>query len=824
MRTRISMALALGLGATLAVAVREANAQGIMISERPEFIREQPFSVRNVKVSATITDGVAETAVEQTFVNNSGVDQEGTYLFPLPDGASVTSFTLRAGDRVLEGRLLGRDEARGIYESIVRRRRDPALLEYVGRGLFRSSVFPIPARGERTLALKYAEVLRQEGGVKRYGYSLSTQRFSSRPPELSSVVVRLKTAAPIRTVYSPTHDVSVRRSDDHSATASWEGRGEFADRDFTLYYSTSADDVGMSLLTYQAGDRDGYFMLIASPRYSVPKERILPKQVVFVLDRTGSMQANNKMEQGKSALHFCLDNLNPNDRFDVITFNEAPDLLQRKLVAASSDNVRKAHKFVNEVEASGGTNIDEALRAALGLLNNEEGTQRMVVFITDGLPTVGETNVDTILANVRRLNGGERTAHAGLSADRFHAPLDSSVLAKAIQARIFCFGVGYDVNAPFLDKLAEQSHADADYVRPNESIETIVSAFYAKVSSPILSNLRLSFDGAEVHDIYPKELPDLFKGSQIVISGRYRGNPGGTVRLTGFAQNRDQTFTLANAFGENAARSSLIPRIWATRKIGYLLDEVRLHANQEVIDEIIRLSKEYGVITPYTSYLADERQDAVNRPVTLGLNVLQYNEDVVMLRENKAEARRDIHSIAGEKGDAGGAEGTLRALNAKEYQKAGRAPAQSQFGAMGGRGGGGIGGGGFGGAGGMARKDFSLDYLNANGLATKNSELANAPAYKQSQSTARVQAVGGKVFYRRGNIWFDNAYPSGRKVVKIQALSDAYFQLLHARPELNRFANVGEEVVLDLGRNAVQFSREGRDKLSESELKELVSR
>src|SRR5437016_5926599 len=207
MRTIGRFSALIAIGAAGIGIGRSAGAQGIIFPERPE-IREQPFSVKSFRVSASINDGIAETTVEQTFVNNANVDLEGIYLFPLPEGASVSSFTLKAGDHVIEGRLLGKDEARGIYESIVRRRRDPALLEYMGRGLFRSSVFPIPAHGERMLTLRYTEVLKSEGGLKRYSYSLSTGRFSSRPIQVSSIVVRLKSTPPLKTVYSPTHDVS----------------------------------------------------------------------------------------------------------------------------------------------------------------------------------------------------------------------------------------------------------------------------------------------------------------------------------------------------------------------------------------------------------------------------------------------------------------------------------------------------------------------------------------------------------------------------------------------------------------------------------------
>lgn len=821
--------LARGAAALLLLAIgRSGFAQGILYPEGP-FIREQPFSVKTVRVSATITDGIAETSVEQTFVNNSSMDQEGTYLFPLPEGASVSAFSLRAGDKVIEARMLPKDEARSIYESIVRRRRDPALLEYVGRGLFRSSVFPIPAHGERTLTLRYSEVLKASGGLKRYAYSLSTGRFSSRPVELASVMVRLKSSSPLHTVYSPSHDVSVHHIDDHNATASWEGRGEFPDRDFTLFYSTSADEVGLSLLTYQTGDRDGYFMLIAAPRFGVARDRILPKQVVFVLDRTGSMLENHKLEQARAALNFCLDSLNPQDRFDVVTFNESADVMSTHLVTASADNVRSAHRFVRNVEASGGTNIDEALRAALGVLKREEGRQKMVVFLTDGLPTVGETNVETILANVRDSNAARTGGGEGAEGDRL-----SEKPARRPAARIFCFGVGYDVNVPFLDRLAEQSRGDADYVRPNESVESIVSMFYAKVSSPVLTDVRLAFGDAETFDVYPRQLPDIFKGSQLIVAGRYHGDPHGTVRLTGIAEDRPVTFTLSDAFGENAGRSGMIPRIWATRKIGYLLDQVRLHSNQEVIDEIVRLSKEYAIITPYTSFLADERQDTAFRPMVDrgGFRSFQLDgrlESMPQLREQLGDA------IQGGAAGINGKDATYRALNSHAYQSAGRAPAQAQ-GAGGGPGGmagmgGGFGGGGFGGYGGPAgatelgRNQLSLDYFSTGQMATAAKPVAaNQEGLKQVQANARVQSVAGRAFYRRGAIWFDDKYRSGEKVVQVRALSDAHFQLLHALPALNKYAAVGDEVILDLGKVAVQIGAQGKEKLTDSDLQELTAR
>jgi len=801
---------------TLLIAV-PTYAQGILYPRQE--VHYWPFAVKSTRISSSVTDSLAETTIEQTFVNRSSVEQEGTYLFPLPEGATITAFALQADQRVLEGRLLDKEEARRLYESIVRHRKDPALLEYLGRGLLRAAVFPIPPHGERVLTLRYAEIVPLEGNMRRFSCPLSTGRFSNRPIESLSLSVRLKTRDPLRTVYSPSHDVSIRRTDDFTAVASWEGRGEFPDRDLTLYFATSNSDVGLNLLTYESGNKPGYFVLIAAPRIHAPKEKILPKQVVFVFDRTGSMKSDNKIEQAKGALRFCLDNLHPADRFNVIAFNEGADLLARSLLPASPENVRKAKQFVQDMEASGGTNSDEALRVALTQLKNVDDSQKIVIFLTDGLPTVGETNVEKILENVRSLNRDSRLPSTRTTDEKE---------ALGIHARIFCFGVGYDVNVSFLDRLAEQSRASADYVRPTENIEHIVSTFYAKISSPILTNLRLAFEGVEAFDIYPKNLPDLFTGSQIVIAGRYRGQGPGAVRLAGLSQGKENTFRLAHAFGESAAHNALVPRIWAARKIGYLLDEVRLHRNQEVIDEIIRLSREYGILTPFTTYLADERQDRVVRmriPSTrTNMPFVEYDVDSSLIPQADQDLREELKALAERRRPLSGAIETHRSLSAKGYQQAARAPAGAQgYGYNHAAKVPGVGTGGYGGFGNVATP--SRDAL-AEGFAdvSKMAQDATAfiPGYQQIQSLARIQAVAGRVFYRRQGIWFDKDYRSGQKVIKIKALSRAHFQLLEAIPELSKYTAVGDEVVLVLRKVAIQVGKEGKEHLTSVELREII--
>lgn len=803
------------------------RAQGILYPRSD--VRIQPFTVKNLRVTTTITDLVAETTVEQTFVNDSPIAQEGTYLYPLPAGASPTSFSMTVGDRTLEPRILRKDEARSLYESIVRRRKDPALLEYVDRSLVRISVFPIPARGERVIRLRYTEILKTEGGLRRYAYSLSTSRFSARPVGTASVTIRLKTSAPLKNVYSPTHDLSIRRPDERSATASWEDVNSASDRDLTLYFSTSADDVGLSLLTYKSGERDGYFLLLAAPRVSVPKERILPKQIVFVLDRTGSM-SGEKIQQARKSLLFCLNNLRPQDRFDVITFNESPDLLTRRLEPATEANIAKARRFVQDIEASGGTNIDEALRAALNLLKAETGLQKMVVFLTDGLPTVGETNVQTILNHVETLNGSRPLAEdaapnprlrpAALQEEKRPAP------AAGASARLFCFGVGYDVNVPFLDRLAEIGRGDTDYVKPEEDIEVKVSSFFAKITSPILSNLRLAFDGADVYDIYPKDLPDLFKGTQLVITGRFRGAGGGTARLSGLASGAKESFKLAAEFDGGEASNTFLPRLWAARKLGYLVDQIRLSAHpeaqKEVIDEIVRLSQEYGIITEYTSFLVDEReqlalglQPQTRVPGLLpseGKTHFSLGTDDSILLQKEVARRATQNGVSGK--DA--ANQSLRAKEFRQYDKVASRYQTAQGGVSSVNGG-------VGGAAGMPAvgQPFKPAPGNFGGMGGFGGR-----GVQGETASITVQAVGDRTFYRqKNNVWQDQSYtPKKQKLVQIQAFSDAHFALLKAAPQLAAYSSVGEEVIVRLGRNAVQIGKAGKEKLSAAELKELTAR
>ncbi len=597
-RTLVALA---GLAAALAAAPA-LRADGFIIPNPRPGQKIPPLSVRSHRVKVDIVDQVARTSVDQVFVNHFGRDIEGTYLFPVPEGASVSDFALFVGEKRVEGEILDSREARRVYEGIVRRLRDPGLLEYVGRNLFRARVFPIPANGEKRVQISYTEVLHAESGLVKYLYPLNTEKFSRDPLRDVSVSVRIESRVPILNVYSPSHKVSVRKEAPGRASVGYEDRDVRPDKDLLLYYSLSQDDVGLSFLSGE-GEDGGYFMLLASPRFAAPGEKVVDKDVVLVLDSSGSM-SGAKIRQAKEATRFILDHLGRSDRFTLIDFDDAVTAFSEGLVPATAESVARAHAFVDGIEDVGSTNINDALVAALSRMRAGE-RPGYVLFLTDGRPTAGTTETADILRNVRAANMS--------------------------RARIFVFGVGNDVNTELLDRISSDNRGVSVYVGEDEDIEGTLSSFYGKIASPVLSDLAVTFEGLETSRVYPQVLPDLFKGSQLVLVGRFKGKGPVRVVLTGRSGGREKRYVLDGQTLGKKGPSAFLPRLWATRRIGYLLEEIRLHGSEEeLVDEIRRLGLRYGIVTPYTSYLVTEREalsfdaaapearEAVIRAVPLG--------------------------------------------------------------------------------------------------------------------------------------------------------------------------------------------------------------
>lgn len=581
---------------TLSVAVvflinlTPAAADGIIIPDRPDM---NYLTVKYHRVTVTIADQVATTRVDQVFVNDTGATVEGTYLFPLPEEAAISEFAMWVNGERVAGRLLTREEARRIYDDIVRRQRDPALLEYVGRNLFQASIFPIMPGEERRIEIEYSEVLPVERGLVRYVYPLSTEKFSPRPLQDASVSVSIESREAIKAVYSSSHPVGIDRADDYRARVGWEARNVTPSKDFVLYYSVAEADLGVNLLSFKQRGEDGFFVLLVAPGVSVDTAQVVARDVILVLDTSGSMEGE-KLQQAQDALVYVLDHLNTGDRFNIVAFSTGVQTFAREMRPATEahDGIR----FVRDLRAEGGTNIDRAMSSALDMAAVSERAERpaIVIFLTDGLPTEGEVEPTVILRNAKA--------------------------AARPNTRVFTFGVGDDVNTVLLDNMAREMRGASAYVRPGERIDEQVSAFYARVSTPVLADIALDVQGVTISDTYPYPLPDLFAGTQLVLVGRYRaGGPAG-VTLNGTVNGRAQRFSYDDLTFRDAGGDDFIAPLWATRKIGYLLNQVRLHGeSREVIESIVNLSIRYGIITPYTSFLVEEPDQALSETGRQGI-------------------------------------------------------------------------------------------------------------------------------------------------------------------------------------------------------------
>lgn len=555
--------------------------------------------VKSIKLETKIENQVATTYVEQVFRNDTPYTLEGTYFFPIPETASIVEFSIWENGKKLVGEVRSREEARRIYDEIVRRQRDPGLLEYAGKDLLQVSIFPIPPNSDKKLELTYSQVLKADSDTVAYRYPLGTgrniwrnQNFPtrevSRRPEPGqqfgtiSGKIEIVGKEALRNIYSPTHTVETNYSGEKKATISFETTSN--DSDFQLFYGVSNNDFGMSLVTYREPGKDGYFLLMLSPRDEVTDRELVNKDIVFVLDTSGSMADEGKMEKARAALIFGIRGLNDGDRFNVINFAGEEHLMESGLIKADKSGISKGIAFVEKLKPNGGTNINDALRASLRQFDSSD-RPRMLVFLTDGLPTVGETDIDKIVENAK--------------------------MVKVDNLRMFPFGVGYDVNTRLLDKLATANGGLAEYVEPKENLEIKVSNFFTRVNSPVLTDLNLDFGSVKTDLMYPRQLTDVFKGTQVVMLGRYTNESdlnNITIKLSGKAGNENRTFNYFNLdFPKRATENSFLPRLWASRRVGWLVEQVRNNGeNKELKDEIIELGTKYGIVTPYTSYLATD--------------------------------------------------------------------------------------------------------------------------------------------------------------------------------------------------------------------------
>src|SRR6478672_4176948 len=727
---------ALIFAACLFGAIFHVRADGFIVVERPFLIPPghfpfAPLEVSSHHVDVKIDGQVAVTSIDQEFYNPNDQRLEGIYMFPVPKGAHIDKFSIEIGGKMVDAELLRADKAHQIYEDIVRRMRDPALLEYAGRDLFKARIFPIEPRSRKPIKISYTELLRSDAGTVTYTYALSTEKFSARPIKSLSLKVEVKTEQPLASIYSPSHKVEIRRDGPNRAVIGYESKDEKPDTDFQLVYSSEKRDIGLSLITHKSGGEDGYFLLLAAP--TVAKEtKPAPKDVVFVVDTSGSM-AGAKLQQAKKALQFCVENLNPDDRFEIVRFSTEAESLFGKLSEADSEHRKRASNFIGDLKPIGGTAIADALQTAFKARTEKIERPFVIIFLTDGLPTVGTRNPDEIVADVK----------------------------KAGDARIFSFGIGSDVNTQLLDQIAEGTRAFSQYVLANEDLEVKVSSFYTRIKEPVLTSVRLEFaGGVRTSKLYPAQLPDLFKGDQLVVTGRYTGSGEVEAKLTGMANGREQTFNYKVKFNDSS--NDYVARLWATRRVGFLLDEIRIHGEtSELRDEATDLARRFGIVTPYTAYLIVEDEDRRRVPMTE--RSMQSMSADSAARAGVAKAWDGFK----EKKDGDDAVANARSQNAFKF--ADQSAASIYAGAA--------------------------ESLRGLGL---TAPAARGGSERLTGGTGEGKCVEGGGLLRRGKQWVDAKARNATRRERVQFDSQAYFDLLKKHPEAAPWMALGQNVLLSL--------------------------
>ena len=613
-------------------------ADGMMIGYVPSKPSvPKPLPIKYHRVQVAIDNQVASTSIDQVFKNDSDIDLEGTYIFPLPETASITEFAMYMDGKKITGEILDKDKARQQYEDIVRKMKDPALLEYVGRNMFKARVYPIPKHGEKRIELKYQETLKYDAGVCNYVYPLNTEKFSPIPLEEVAISVKIKSKIAIKNLYSPSHKIDAK-IEGLNASCGYEEKNVRPDKDFVLYYTVSDQEMGLNLLCYRKPKENGYFLMLLSPGQL--EGQAINKDIIFVLDTSGSMKGP-KLWQAKEALRFCVNSLGKGDKFNVIGFATNISSYRNGLVDVDDKNVKGATEFISRLSATGGTDIDTALLQALKMFTDMK-RPRMVVFLTDGEPTTGVIEPESIIKDLSAAN-------------------------KA-KTRIFVFGVGLDVNSHLLDRIAEDERGISQYVLPDENIEVAVSSFYKKISEPLISDINIDFGNIVTSDRYPIMLPDIFSGSQLVLLGRYDGDGPTAITLTGYVSGKEEKFVYEDTFLKEGTSNDFIPRIWATRKIGYLMSQIRLKGeNRELKDEVVSLSKEYGIMTPYTSFLvlnkeADSSRWGIEESMashvmdrgasykagmeqSLGKNAIERSKDIIEMKSSSTETKPSLSTV-----------------------------------------------------------------------------------------------------------------------------------------------------------------------------------
>ena len=691
-------------------------------------------------VRVDLADHVLHYEITETYVNRGGRVGEADFMFPLPKGAAFQDLKLSINGEMVSGETMSADRARQIYEEIVRKQRDPALLEWMGYGLLRARIFPIAPGEVKKVVVRFQTVAEREGDALRVDYfrGLRTNQVATRYPEgRVSFVLTYPNDPMYGTAYSPTHSIYEDRyasneydagpADSQRFASSYRGsmrRFEVRDANgevtllIPIRRSTSA---AISLLANAPGNDDGFALITISPPAVRP--RVVPRDVTFVLDVSGSMNGQ-KIEQARAAGKQLLRTLSPMDRFRLIDFSSDVRTFRDDFSYATRDNVRAAERYLDDLEAQGSTNISGALDEALSA-PTQSGRLPIILFLTDGQPTVGERDAN-VIANIAAKHRGSR--------------------------RVFTFGVGADLNVSLIEQLALEGRGTASFVRPDESVERAVGIVASRLTSPLVTDVRVRADGVRLRKMHPGGPVDIFAGEDLVLLARYDGSGDAIIRVDGQTTNGPVSWASRVRFPDRSRENPFVARLWATQRIGYLSAEKRKNGgSREIDDEIRDLGERFGIPTEFSSYLVVEP----------GMNGVQ-----------RVGRRADLNQVA----VTGAAAGRAAPASAPtvQFEAAKAASAQRAV-----------------------------------------TSVATADSAAATVSDARIKRAGTYTFVLRDGVWTDVQYKSTGSVLRVKPFSDAYFKIIELQPDLREAFSVGDRAIIAGRSMAIELSPNGVEQLSD---------
>jgi len=751
---RLLLCLLLGLTVLAALPTGSASAQGILL---PNGDGATPLRQTEQRVHFQVTDDLTVAHVTHEFRNETDAALEAIYYFTLPKGATTTDFAMWMDGKRIKGEVLPRERARAVYDSIVSRLRDPALLETSDGDLFTASIYPIPPRGTQRIEVEFAMPNLHKNGLLQLHYPISRSEVGAA--ERLSFEADIDSRNEITSIQAP-YDEPTRRIDGRQAEVKIE-RNKAQRDDIALLVATSGDDLGLSLVTFDPDGNEGeegYFMATLSASSELLREGALDRQMTLVIDRSGSM-SGGKLAQAQVMLRKTIDSLGERDTFNLISFSRDTELLFATPRTATRENRDEALRFVDALVADGDTNIEAALRVALEQ-PTRSGRPHAVVFVTDGLPTRGERDIDALLELAK-----------GSGAHREDRPVTSR--------RIFSFGVGYDVNTRLLDGIARNGDGESGYVRPSEDISDIVGGFVAGLASPLVTGLQLDF-GDQVTDLHPRILPDLYPGRPITVFGRFSSPMSQEVTLRGQARSGSVRTSFGAEFGSStdSANAAFVGNLWAARHVADLLDTIRIDgATPERVRTVTEVATRWGIVTPYTSFLvAPEGEQA------------EGAEDDGDGEEEEPDFEPMRHHISG----GVRSERSMEVGRDESYKPAPLAAVRREAAPKASR---------------RAEAAAAAPAAEVGRQAVEDSLARNrSRSSLRTDNSTSNRFASGRTFSRRGEVWIEAGLANRSPDRRIVAWSQAYFDLLRSHPELRDALALGERVVLSVGNEVVEVT------------------